>query len=145
MDTMIGLRKVTDDNAIGDDDSVFELKFTKARDFYGRDAEPLLLRLSMVDGQVSWAHETARNIRDEQILQMSNDGMRQADIAKEFNISKGRVNQILQKMKKDAVIVAKAPLTRDRPKNIGRIGGLTDNTAIPRLRSPRPSPANEAG
>jgi putative DNA primase/helicase len=54
MDTMIGLRKVIDDdNVIGDDDSVFELKFTKARDFYGRDAEPLLLRLSMVDDRVS--------------------------------------------------------------------------------------------
>jgi Mor family transcriptional regulator len=66
---------------------------------------------------VTWTHETARNVRDEQILQMSNDGMKQVDIAKKFRITKGRVYQILQKMKKDDAIVAKMPpLNRDRRK-----------------------------
>jgi hypothetical protein len=99
---MIGLRKKIDDRASATDESIFELTFTKARDFYGRDAEPLRLRLSMVDGQVSWTHDTVRSVRDDQIWKMwKEDGMQQVDIAKELRLTKGRVNQIIQRMKKD--------------------------------------------
>ena len=51
LDTMIGLRKVTDESA--EEDSTFQLTFTKSRDFYGKDSEPMLVRLSMKEGRVA--------------------------------------------------------------------------------------------
>jgi putative DNA primase/helicase len=115
LDTMIHLHKVIDDRASETDDSIFQLTFTKARDFYGHDAEPLRLRLSTVDGQVSWTHDTVSNVREDQIGKMLNDGVRQVDIAKELGLTKGRVNQIVQKMKKRDGDVVKFP-----PKRGGR-------------------------
>jgi putative DNA primase/helicase len=109
MDTMIGLRKITDDDAIAADDSVFALTFTKTRDFYGHDAEPLKLRLSMVEGHVSWVHETVRNARDEQICEMFDDGMKQVDIAKKFGLTKGRINQIVRRREKDIEVANFSP------------------------------------
>ena len=109
---MIHLNKIIDDRTSATDDSIFWLTFTKARDFYGHDAEPLRLRLSMVDGQVSWTHDTVRNVREDEIRKMLNDGMKQVDIAKELGLSKGRVNQIVQKMKKDHGSDVKSPPKR---------------------------------
>ena len=105
LDTMIGLRKKPDDD--GSADSVFELTFTKARDFYGADAEPLRLRLSMVDGEVTWAQEKLRNVRDDKIRAMLDAGAKQTEIADELGLSKQRVGQIVKQIKKgntDAVI-----------------------------------------
>ncbi len=59
LDTMIGLRKQADDDGAADK-SVFQLTFTKSRDFFGQDAEPLLIRLMIKEDRVEW------NSRDSQ-------------------------------------------------------------------------------
>ena len=99
LDTMIGLRKKSEDD--GAADSVFELTFTKARDFYGADAEPLQLRLSMPDGKVTWHVEKIRNVREEKIREMSEAGMTNVEIAREMGLTKQRIGQVLKKTKKN--------------------------------------------
>ncbi len=56
---------------------------------------------------MTWTHEAVRNIRDEQICEMFDDGMKQVDIAKKVGLTKGRINQILQRRKKDEIEVVK--------------------------------------
>ena len=106
LDTMIGLRKVTDESA--EEDSTFQLTFTKSRDFYGKDSEPMLVRLSMKEGRVAWTYETVRDARKEKIAELLAGGWKQTDIAKELHLTKGRVNQIAQTMKHEE-ITAKFP------------------------------------
>jgi putative DNA primase/helicase len=93
LDTMIRLAK-KDDQFTGDE-SVFELTFTKARDFCGDDAAPMLIKLA-VDSQVTWTHEKARDARLEKILEMHNAGTKAKDIAKEVGLTPGRLSQILR-------------------------------------------------
>lgn len=106
LDTMIGLRKKPDDDS---PDSVFELSYTKARDFYGADAEPMQIRLAIVDGQVRWTAEKMRNVRNERIREMLESGMTQTEIAKELNLSKGRVAQIVREIKSKSKTIIKFP------------------------------------
>jgi putative DNA primase/helicase len=110
LDTMIGLRKKQD---IDSTDSMFELTFTKARDFYGVDAEPLQLRFSMVDGEVTWSQEKLRNIRDEKIREMIDSGVKQTEIAKTLGLTKQRVGQIVKQIKKPDIAVAQFRPKRD--------------------------------
>jgi putative DNA primase/helicase len=97
LDTMIRLAK-KDDQFTGDE-SVFELTFTKARDFCGDDAAPMLIKLAVEDSQVTWTHEKARDARVETILEMHNAGMKAKDIAKEVGVTPGRVSQIIKELR----------------------------------------------
>ncbi len=96
MDTMIGLKMVEREGDELDGESVFELQFTKHRDFFGAAAEPMLIRLSMRDGKVIWNHERVKDARREKALKLRQTGMKQKDIAKELKISEGRVSQVLK-------------------------------------------------
>jgi putative DNA primase/helicase len=105
LDTVIGLRKRIGGEEEDSGDSVFELEFTKARDFHGRDAEPLLLRLRMQDGMMVWSHEPIRSERDRRIQVMLKEGLKQKDIAKELDLSAARVNQIVKKLKREDNVI----------------------------------------
>ena len=96
LDTMIGLRKK--DDQCTQDESVFELTFSKARDFFGDDAEPMLIKLKVSNGQVSWAHETVHDARLERIRELRAGGMKQKDIAKELGMTAGRVSQLMKEV-----------------------------------------------
>lgn len=97
LDTMIGLKKVTEEG--GDDsESVFDLTFTKHRDFFGKDAEPMRLHLSIVDGQVQWRHQQIRDVKRERIREMRRIGMTHDQIAKEVGVSRSRVSQIVSEL-----------------------------------------------
>jgi putative DNA primase/helicase len=107
LDTMIGLKKRAEDST--DDDTVFQLSFSKARDFFGKDAEPLLIRLAIRDGQVTWTHETVKTAREDKIRELLDAGVSQTDIAEELDLTKGRVNQIVQKMRLEGTVVTFPP------------------------------------
>jgi len=85
LDTMIGLRKK--DDQCTQDESVFELTFSKARDFFGDDAEPMLIKLKVSNGQVSWAHETVQPARSSRIRSSRALGM-----------TAGRVSQLMKEV-----------------------------------------------
>ena len=123
LDTMIGLRKVTDDDNSdnnSDNNSVFQLTFTKSRDFYGVAAEPLLIRLTIKDGQVSWTHETVRDARADKIRELLKNGATHADIGKELGLTKSRVGQIAKEMASGPKVVKFKPRPRaDDPREEG--------------------------
>ena len=71
----------------------------KSRDFYGKDAEPLFLRLAMEDGKVVWTHETLVSERERQVQELLDRGLTQTEVAKELQLTKGRISQIVAKLK----------------------------------------------
>jgi putative DNA primase/helicase len=103
LDTMIGLKKRFEEST--DDETVFELTFTKSRDFYGADAEPLLLHFAIEHGQVVWRHEAKRDVRRERVLEMLDAGMKQKEIAQELGLTAGRVSQLVKEIKREENVV----------------------------------------
>lgn len=104
LDTMVGLRKNEEGSTATE--SVFDLSFTKTRDFFGDDAAPMQINLKVTDGLVTWSHQKVRDVRLERIREMQKAGARLKDIAKELEITPGRVSQILkeQRRKDDNVV-----------------------------------------
>jgi putative DNA primase/helicase len=100
LDTMIGLKKYEPKpgELPRDDESTFELEFTKHREFYGADAAPMVLHLSTASGVVEWRSESAQCNRLERIAELLREGWKQRDIAKELGISEGRVAQLKKTM-----------------------------------------------
>jgi putative DNA primase/helicase len=96
LDTMIGLKtyEPKPGEQPREDESAFELEFTKHREFYGTDAVPMVLHLSTTSGVVVWRHESAQDNRRERLGEMLRNGWKQRDIAKELGISEGRVTQL---------------------------------------------------
>jgi len=85
--------------------NVFELTFSKARDFFGDDAAPMLIKLKVTNGQVTWDHEKVRDAQLEQVREMVDAGMRTKDIAKELELTPGRVSQLMKKLRKHHSVV----------------------------------------
>jgi putative DNA primase/helicase len=96
LDTMIGLKRAAsrgvEDSA--KNESTFELEFTKAREFYGRDAAPMVLHLSTASGSVEWNYEHAADDLRTRVAKKVKAGYKGRDIAKELGITEGRVSQI---------------------------------------------------
>src|SRR6516225_2969743 len=65
---------------------------------FGDDAEPMLIKLKVSNGQVSWAHETVHDARLERIRELRAGGMKQKDIAKELGMTAGRVSQLMKEV-----------------------------------------------
>ena len=105
LDTMIGLKRRAEDSS--DKDSVFELTFTKARDFYGADAASMLIKLSITDGGVNWRHELVRDAQRDKVRELKDAGFKQKQIAKELGITPGRVSQIVKGMQDHKVTISR--------------------------------------
>lgn len=93
LDTMIGLKARND--LAGDDESVFEQSFTKSRSFFGADAKPRIIRLSMVSDRVKWSWEEPLDQHD-RIRRMLDKGFKQVEIAKRLDLTTGRISQIVR-------------------------------------------------
>ena len=96
LDTMVGLKKR--DDLDGANDSAFEVRFTKSREFYGADAAPMIIRLSVASGTVGWRHESVRDSVRDQVEEMLEQGLKQSEIATELNLSPGRISQIAKEI-----------------------------------------------
>jgi putative DNA primase/helicase len=103
LDTMIGLRKKGDQCT--EEESVFEFDFHQGSRFLSDDAAPMLIKLKVTNGQVTWDHEKVRDARLEQIREMRADGMKPKDIAKELGLTPGRVSQIMKELRKNDNVV----------------------------------------
>jgi putative DNA primase/helicase len=117
LDTMIGLHKLGD---LSDDkESIFDLTFTKARDFYGTAAAPMRLHYAVRDGRMSWTHEVIRDLRAEQVAEMLKEGKTHGEIAKELGVSRSYISKMASKMKKRDTTA-----NEEKPATGGDRGGL---------------------
>ena len=99
LDTMIGLHVVPDLSEDGKE-TVFELRFTKHRDFFGADAAPMELHFQIVDGQTQWRSQKVKDVRKERIREMLADGMTHEEIAEELgDVKRSRISQIAKNLK----------------------------------------------
>lgn len=103
LDTMIGLRSRPE--LVKGNESVFDLTFTKSREFFGDDAKRLVMKLAIgEDGLVRWSSQTAEQDKKERVKELRAQGWKNVDIAKELGLTAGRVSQIMKELKleKDA-------------------------------------------
>ncbi len=80
--------------------------FEKSRDFYGKDAEPMRLRFSVVDGRASWKAVPMRDVQAEKVREMQKAEMMQKDIARELGLSQSRISQITKRIQESATETA---------------------------------------
>ncbi|RWQ57820.1 AAA family ATPase [Mesorhizobium sp.] len=97
MDTIIKLKKQPE--ACTETESAVDLTFEKSRDFHGKAAEPMRLWFSIKDGLATWRAEPMRDVQAENVREMLKSGLRQKDIARELNVSAGRVSQIVKEIR----------------------------------------------
>ncbi len=99
MDTVISLKRPQDYQP--SQGARFEVHFEKARGFSGKDAEPLEVCLSITNETgYSWEYKCLEDALVNKIVELSNEGLNQTEIADELNINKSTVSRKL-KMSKD--------------------------------------------
>ena len=114
LDTMIGLKRRQPRNGepMPENETALEITFTKAREFFGSDAAPMIAHVSTASGTVEWRSESVTQARHDQIAALSEAGFSQRDIAREVGLTQGRVSQILRDVReRQAIAGAGARLT----------------------------------
>ena len=96
LDTMIGLKRRQPRNGepMPENETALEITFTKAREFFGSDAAPMIAHVSTASGSVEWRSELVTQARHDQIATLSEAGFSQRDIAREVGLTQGRVSRI---------------------------------------------------
>jgi putative DNA primase/helicase len=96
LDTMINLanRVPKPGEEVNEYESVFDLNYTKHRDFFGPDAAPLVMRLTTKSGKAEWEVEAQAEDLRSRIVKFLKAGWKQRDIAKELGVTEGRVSQL---------------------------------------------------
>jgi putative DNA primase/helicase len=92
LDARIKLRQETRT----DDETVFKLEFPKTREFYGADAADRLIALTTRSGVVSWRQQSIAASNEQRVKALVDEGWVPADIARELNLTRGRVSQIMK-------------------------------------------------
>ena len=113
LDTMIGLKRHQPRNGqpLPENETAFEIIFTKAREFFGSDAAPMIARVSTASGTVEWRSKSVTQATHDQIAALREAGFSQRDIARELGLTQGRVSQILsQGRERQAIAGARARL-----------------------------------
>lgn len=96
LDTRIKL--VRDENLSTKNETAFRLEFPKAREFYGADTAPMIAFLSTQAGVVAWRRESVKDNTRERVAELREQGWKQTDIAKELDLTKGRISQIVKEL-----------------------------------------------
>ena len=103
LDTVISLSTPPDYNP--KEGAKFQVKFTKSRGFYGEDAAPLEVALTTdIDGSQLWAYSSLEESTFTRVVGLANDGLSQADIAKELDVHRSTVCRHFKKAKIDGLI-----------------------------------------
>lgn len=93
LDTILRLKR--DPEQSTEEVSAFALTFEKAREFYGREAAPMIVTLSTRSGRVVWSQKRKVDETAEQVAKLLAGGQSQAAIAQELGLTKGRISQIV--------------------------------------------------
>jgi putative DNA primase/helicase len=94
LDTIVKLKERK--GLAGDNESAFEVSFTKTREFFGADARPSLLRLTTQSGKAQWSHESMPDPVGERVAELKGQGLTQKEIAEEVGLSQSQVSRILK-------------------------------------------------
>jgi putative DNA primase/helicase len=92
------LKLTRDEEVTTEHETAFKVEFVKAREFYGADVASMLAFLSTQSGVTEWRRESVKDNTRERVRKMLADGMKQADIAKELGLTKGRISQIAKEL-----------------------------------------------
>ena len=105
LDTVIGLRHPADYEP--EQGAVFKLSFEKSRGFYGESAKPVIMELKLeadfidknnVDMKHGWIVKPLEKSNKEKVLALVEEGLSNAEIAKEVGITHFSVRRILKKV-----------------------------------------------
>ena len=103
LDTMIGLKEriPKPGEEVDENETSFDLTFTKHRDFFGKDAIPMVLHLNTSSGRVEWEYESASDDQKTKVAKLLKQNWKQKDIAKELGVTESRVSQIKAELERD--------------------------------------------
>ena len=83
----------------------FEVRFEKARGFYGEDAEPIEAQLITDEhGIQCWSHKPLEDVIHEQIISLYKEGLSQKEIAQEIERNKSTVSRHIKRAKTEGTI-----------------------------------------
>lgn len=102
LDTIIKIKELKDDD-LDDDDAAriktrFEISYPKHRDFFGKEAEPVIATLDTASGATVWTHEPYRSNQMALVDALLKANTKQKDIATQLKLSPARVSQIVKKI-----------------------------------------------
>ena len=97
LDTVINLKNPSDYNQ--EEGARFEIHFDKSRGFAGDAAKPFEIKLNLENDKASWEISEIEDLELKRVVELSQEGLSQRDIANETNLSLSKVNRILKKHK----------------------------------------------
>lgn len=97
LDTVISLRRPADYSP--DQGAAFEVHFDKNRGFMGEDADPLDVSLVNTPTGQTWTWRKLEISTYEKVVELANEGLKPADIARELDINRSTVSRHLRKAK----------------------------------------------
>jgi len=97
LDTVLCLRRPTDYSP--DQGAAFSVHFEKNRGFTGEDAEPL--DVALVEGQngLEWSWRKLEASNYSKVVDLINEGLSQADVARELELNRSSVSRIVKAAK----------------------------------------------
>jgi putative DNA primase/helicase len=101
LDTMIQLK--LKDEQPNEDETALELHFPKSRGFFGADAASMVVRLSTKSGTAEWVAESMRDNTRNRVAELLDEGWKQNEIAKELDVTEGRVSQLVKEIKEERI------------------------------------------
>lgn len=105
LDTVIELRRPTESDGQEKTGASFELHFSKGRHLEGDDKQPLVADLTTgPDGALVWAWTGKADDTYHKVVDMIKDGISQADVARELNVSRSAVCQHVKRAKAEGVL-----------------------------------------
>ena len=102
LDTVIKLQRPSD--YLQSEGAVFELHFEKCRGFFGDAAEPVGLSYTTIDGISHWECFAISDETMEEVVSLTNQGLRQTEIASKMGISQPKVSKLLKSAKEKGLI-----------------------------------------
>ena len=102
LDTVIKLQRPSD--YLQSESAVFELHFEKCRGFFGDAAEPVGLSYTIIDGISHWECFAISDETMEEVVSLTNQGLRQTEIASKMGISQPKVSKLLKSAKEKGLI-----------------------------------------
>ena len=76
--------------------AVFEVHFEKNRSFRGDAAEPVQLSHTIEDGITCWQLSHVTNEKEEEVIRLIEEGMKQIDVAETLKVSQSNVSKLLK-------------------------------------------------
>ncbi len=84
--------------------AVFEVHFEKTRSFHSDAAEPVKLSHTIEDGVSCWELSNVTNEKEEEVVKLINEGMKQTDVADALGVSQSAVSKLLKSARSKTLI-----------------------------------------